>query len=171
MNVLLELSKKVALYTHGEQKRKYTGEPYFNHLHNVANKVKEWGYPELQPIAYLHDTVEDTDTTIEKIEQFFNKEIAQNVWFLTDVPLIAGNRATRNALNNARLASAPESALIVKCADMIDNMQDIVEHDPKFAKVYLEEIWCKFRAIDKKVPYKVLAEFENEYEKSEDKLK
>lgn len=145
-------------FQHFEQKRKYTGEPYFVHLQNVANKVKEWGYPELQAIAYLHDIVEDTHVTIEQIEKAFNKEIATNVWFLTDVPLIAGNRKTRNHLNNMRLSQAPESALIVKCADMIDNMKDIVEHDKKFAKVYLDEIGLRFDDMLQKVPTKIIDE-------------
>lgn len=138
----------IAGLEHGDQKRKYTGHPYFNHLQGVAHIVERWGYPELKPIAYLHDIVEDTAYTIEQVEKAFNKEIATNVWFLTDVPLIAGNRKTRNHLNNMRLSQAPESALIVKCADMIDNMKDIVEHDKKFAKVYLDEAFDKLHILD-----------------------
>lgn len=159
--IVIDFAKQAAIeaeFQHFEQKRKYTGEPYLIHLQNVASKVNEWGYPELQAIAYLHDIVEDTHVTIEQIENAFNKEIATNVWFLTDVPLIAGNRKTRNHLNNMRLSQAPESALIVKCADMIDNMKDIVEHDKKFAKVYLDEIGLRFDDMLQKVPTKIIDE-------------
>lgn len=161
----------IAAHYHANKTRKYTGEPYFNHLQNVANKVTEWGYQELAAMAYLHDVVEDTDFSHEDVEMFFNKEIAQNVWYLTDVPLIAGNRSTRNALNNARLAGAPEAALIVKCADMIDNMHDIIEHDPKFAKVYLGEIYRKWNVMFESIPKDIFIEFENEYMKAKGKLK
>lgn len=157
-------------FQHFELERKYTGEPYFVHLQNVANKVKEWGYPELQAIAYLHDIVEDTTYTIEQVEKAFNKEIATNVWFLTDVPLIAGNRKTRNHLNNLRLSQAPESALIVKCADMIDNMKDIVEHDKKFAKVYLMEIWSRLSFLMMNVPEKIYNELIREFYVQEKKI-
>ena len=155
-----------AKHWHGEQKRKYTGEPYFNHLENVAKIVERWGYPELMPVAYLHDIVEDTYFTAEEVSERFNAYIARDVWYLTDVPLFTGNRAHRNKLNNLRLSQAPESALIVKYADMIDNMKDIAEHDKKFATVYLEEIRVRFDMTKKMVPDICIKEFTDTFWKS-----
>ena len=49
------------------------------------------------------------------------------------------NRARRKEIDRQRLSQAPGWVQTVKVADMIDNTSTIVEYDPKFAKVYLEE--------------------------------
>ena len=55
--------EELARELHGDQKRKYTGEPYVNHTVTVANIVKKHGGDE--PMVYaaiLHDVLEDTPT-------------------------------------------------------------------------------------------------------------
>jgi hypothetical protein len=63
------------------------------------------------------------------------------VALLTDTPTREGgpNRARRKEMDRQRLSQAPGWVQTVKVADMIDNTSTIVEYDPKFAKVYLEE--------------------------------
>jgi guanosine-3',5'-bis(diphosphate) 3'-pyrophosphohydrolase len=60
---------------------------------------------------------------------------------LSDPPKVEGgpNRKARKAQDRVRLSQAPADVQTVKVADMIDNTESIVAHDPKFAKLYLEE--------------------------------
>jgi hypothetical protein len=50
-----------------------------------------------------------------------------------------GNRAARKAIDLAHTAKASPAAKTIKLADLIDNTRSIVERDPDFAKVYLQE--------------------------------
>lgn len=136
------------------QKRKYTGEPYWKHPDEVAELVKKtydytaiYGY--MYDAAWLHDVVEDTQVTIETIFAFFGEETAQIVKDLTDEPLTTGNRTLRNQLNTERLANASSEAQTIKYADIICNTKDIVDYDPKFAKVYLKEVYEKLQVMTK----------------------
>ena len=123
------------------QVRKYTGEPYIVHPFEVAMTVRQvGGTPEMVAAAFLHDTVEDTDVNMETIEREFGPEVAEIVFFLTDVSRPEhGNRATRKAMDRAHIAKADARAQTIKLADLISNCSSIVKYDPGFAKVYLEE--------------------------------
>lgn len=123
------------------QIRKYTGEPYHVHPREVAMIVQAAGGDEFQiAAAHLHDVVEDTDVTIQQIQDFFGYKVAELVGWLTDVSKPTdGNRAERKAIDRAHTAQAPVRAKMIKLADLISNTKSIVEHDEKFARVYLEE--------------------------------
>lgn len=123
------------------QVRKYTNEPYIVHPFEVAMTVKQvGGTPEMIAAAYLHDTVEDTHVTHEVIEREFGPEIAEMVFFLTDVSKPEmGNRARRKAIDREHIAKADAKAQTIKLADIVSNCTSIVKYDPEFAKVYLEE--------------------------------
>lgn len=123
------------------QVRKYTNEPYIVHPFEVAMTVKQiGGTPEMVAAAFLHDTVEDTGVTMETIEREFGPEVAEIVFFLTDVSRPEhGNRAARKAMDRAHIAKADARAQTIKLADLISNCSSIVKYDPEFAKVYLEE--------------------------------
>jgi len=125
------------------QKRKYTGEPYYHHPLRVMNTVASV-LPEdidAQVVALLHDVVEDTKVTLETISDEFGSKVARGVYALSDTPTIEGgpNRAKRKEMDRARLAKADGWIQTIKVADLIDNTANILEHDPKFGKVYLEE--------------------------------
>ena len=134
---------KYAKEAHGDQVRKYTGEPYYKHGLAVARIVQEHAAVYTQPMlvaALLHDVVEDTDITLDEIQREFGSEVADLVGWLTDVSKPEdGNRTTRKAIDRAHSAQAPIEAKSIKLADLIDNTNDIVAHDEKFAKVYMAE--------------------------------
>ena len=89
---------------------------------------------------WLHDTVEDTPTTIEDIKMQFGIKIAELVSDLTDVSKPEdGNRKIRKTLDRLHLAKASPMAKTIKLADLIDNAESITQYDPKFAKVYMHE--------------------------------
>jgi (p)ppGpp synthase/HD superfamily hydrolase len=123
------------------QVRKYTFEPYIVHPAEVASIVMSHGGTDaMVAAAWLHDVVEDTGVTIETIRAEFGTEVAELVGWLTDVSKPEdGNRATRKAVDRAHTAEAPAEAQTIKLADLISNSKSIMEHDPAFAKTYLEE--------------------------------
>lgn len=124
-----------------DQRRKYTNEPYIVHPIAVAEIVKTVTHKdEMVAAALLHDTVEDTDTTIEDIDREFGAEVADLVYWLTDVSKPEdGNRKVRKQKDLEHIAKAPAAAKTIKLADLCDNTLTIKEHDPDFWRVYRHE--------------------------------
>lgn len=144
----MELARKA----HANQRRKYTNAPYTDHLAEVAGIVAtitdfDTIHPEaLIATAWLHDIVEDCGYTAERLWEELDPDldypteadqVVRGVLWLPD--LEEGNRATRKRLSRERLARAPHWVQTIKCADLISNTGSIVQFDPAFAKVYLEE--------------------------------
>lgn len=140
---IVERAKEYAIAAHkaAGQVRKYTDEPYWVHPAEVAAIVATVSHTDaMLAAAWLHDTVEDTAVTSDDIAQGFGKEVAELVAWLTDVSRPEdGNRARRKQLDREHIAAAPAEVHTIKLADLISNTKSIVEHDPEFAKVYLEE--------------------------------
>lgn len=146
---------RFCITAHGDQKRKYTGEPYWHHPVNVSTILIESGISDIDMVcaAILHDTVEDTDATHTDIEDNFGHDIADLVHWLTDVSRpFDGNREYRKKLDRLHTAKAPAAAQTVKLADLIDNSESILEHDPEFAKVYMAEKKLLLEVLTKGAP-------------------
>lgn len=126
---------------HKDQRRKYTNNPYSDHLAEVAGIVATVENPNIRgtmvAVAWLHDCMEDQGVSYETLEELFGTVVAQGVFLLSD--LEKGNRAERKAKSRERLSKAQGWIQTIKCADLISNTSSIVQHDPKFAEVYLEE--------------------------------
>ncbi len=122
--------------------RKYSNQPYQTHLAAVAKLVASvTDDEEMIAAAWLHDTVEDTPATLGDIEQAFGTSIAEMVEELTDVSKPSdGNRATRKEIDRQHLAQASKRSKTIKLADLIHNGVDIVNHDKKFARTFLQEM-------------------------------
>ena len=125
-----------------DQQRKYTKQPYDVHLKAVSQLLAEViDDPAVIAAAWLHDTVEDTEATLEDIRNEFGDHVARLVGELTDVSKPSdGNRAVRKAIDRAQLAGASPEAKSVKLADLIDNCRDICTHDKGFCRIYLGEM-------------------------------
>jgi len=124
-----------------DQRRKYTGEPYIAHPVAVASIVSTVVHTEVMlAAALLHDTVEDTPTSLEEIEREFGADVSVLVYWLTDISRQEdGNRAVRKAKDRTHIAQAPADAQTIKVADLLDNTASIVANDPSFARTYLDE--------------------------------
>jgi (p)ppGpp synthase/HD superfamily hydrolase len=137
---------------HGEQVRKYTGEPYFNHVYAVAVAAEKSGVKYGFEIGLCHDLLEDTgcdyDTLINALIEFgcFPPAaiwIADRVKELTDkftteaYPYL--NRQLRKQCEALRLHTISREAQIVKAFDLIDNTSSIIQHDKGFAQKYIPE--------------------------------
>lgn len=132
----------LAREVHKDQRRKYTNNPYTDHLAEVAGIVATVYDPEFDPdtmiaVAWLHDCVEDQGITEDYLFVKFGWHVASGVMQLSD--LETGNRAERKAASRERLAAAPPWVQTIKCADLISNTSSIVQHDPKFSVTYLKE--------------------------------
>ena len=141
MESIVDRALAFATIAHGEQKRKYSGEPYIVHPIEVMEIVKTVPHDEaMLAAALLHDVVEDTEVTIAEVRQAFGDDVASLVDDLTDVSKPEdGNRKARKALDREHSAQSSPRAQTVKLADLISNSSDILENDPKFAKIYLAE--------------------------------
>lgn len=123
------------------QKRKYSGQPYIVHPVEVASIVATVDHTdEMLAAALLHDTVEDTQITLEQIEAFFGPVVMNYVSWLTDISKPGdGNRAIRKQIDREHTWLAPFEAQTIKVADLIANCLDITAQDPDFAVVYMKE--------------------------------
>jgi len=130
-----------AIHWHGDQVRKYTGEPYWRHPEAVAALVKTVHHtPEMIAAAFMHDVIEDTDCTEEHMRSTFGDAVTDLVMWLTDVSKPTdGNREARKRVDRAHTDAAPREAKTIKLADLIDNSRSITQYDPDFARVYLNE--------------------------------
>lgn len=139
MDDLLARARSFAAAKHAGQQRRYKDAPYHVHLEQVAVILSQHGYdsPVILAAAYLHDTVEKTETSFEELIETFGPEVSELVYWLTDAQ--DESKETRALLSAWRLARAPLEAKLIKLADMIDNTQDIAEHDREFARAFAAE--------------------------------
>ncbi len=114
---------------HGAQKRA-SGDPYFSHPVEVAGLMTDLKMDEDTIItALLHDTVEDTLTSIEDVEAKFGPEVARLVDGVTKLSKIEAQTEDERAAENLRkflLAISDDiRVLLVKLADRLHNMRTL----------------------------------------------
>jgi (p)ppGpp synthase/HD superfamily hydrolase len=150
----MELEEKARIFAKAAHSaanhlRKYTNEPYITHPEEVVGLLKTLDHTkEMLAAAWLHDVVEDTGVSLSLIREEFGSEVAELVYWLTDVSRPEmGSRAQRKAIDRRHLAAAPAAAQTVKLMDLISNTRSIVVNDPTFAKVYLVEKWALLGAM------------------------
>src|SRR3990167_4998166 len=142
---MIEQARDFALAKHAGQIRNLPdgSEPYFCHLMRVAEMVSNITEDVSCIIAaLLHDTVEDTETTLAEIEAAFGLTVARLVDGLTDNYTPARhpdmNRKARKAAETARIATEDDRVHLVKLADLIDNLRSL-DVSKGFGKLFAEE--------------------------------
>lgn len=127
---IIERAFHFALEAHKGVRRR-SGEPYILHPIAVARIVsQEMGLGSTSICAaLLHDVVEDTEYTVEDIEQNFGKKIAQLVEGLTKISGgIFGDKASAQAENFRKLLltmSEDIRVVLIKMADRLHNMRTL----------------------------------------------
>lgn len=156
MSDKIEFAMAFAKFKHKDQKRKYTNEPYFYHCTEVAEAIRQLALDDSEDMicaAYLHDTIEDTDTDFNEIEKYFGEEVEELVYWLTDISKPEdGNREARKKLDREHIWKASADAKIIKLADIISNTSTITAFDPNFAKIYLQEKEWLLEGFSKDLP-------------------
>jgi len=124
-----------------DQRRKFTNEPYIVHPAEVAEIVASVSDDEnMICAAWLHDVVEDTPVTLDDIKARFGDDIAHLVDGLTNVSKLAdGNRKARIAIDRDHTAGTDSRTKTIKLADLIANLDGIVDQNAGFARKYLPE--------------------------------
>lgn len=121
---------------HGNQK--YGDRPYVGHLDDVFQVLQKHGVQDQAMLcaAYLHDTVEDTDMTLEHIALMFGSRTQELVWAVTNPA--EGNRASRHTETYPRITRTGATPL--KLADRIANVTScLADNNTKLLKMYVGE--------------------------------
>jgi guanosine-3',5'-bis(diphosphate) 3'-pyrophosphohydrolase len=126
---LLNRAYVFAMRAHGPQKRA-SGDPYFSHPLEVAGILTDLRMDTATiATALLHDTVEDTDTTIQQVHESFGPEVAGLVDGVTKLSqLEVFSERTQQAENFRKLMLAMSNdirVLLVKLADRLHNMRTL----------------------------------------------
>ncbi len=126
---LLNRAYVYAMKAHGAQKRA-SGDPYFAHPIEVAGILTDYRLDtETIVTALLHDVIEDTDTTREKIEELFGSEIAELVEGVTKLSKLELSEEHLRQAENLRkfilAISKDVRVLLVKLADRLHNMRTL----------------------------------------------
>ena len=166
--------------------KRRSGEPYIMHPIAVASIVcNEIGLGSTSICAaLLHDVVEDTDYTVEDIENIFGPKIAQIVDGLTKISGgIFGDRASAQAENFKKLLLTMSSdirVILIKIADRLHNMRTLGSMLPnKQYKIAGETLYIYAPLANRLGLYKIKTELENlsfkyehpeEYAEIEEKL-
>ncbi len=135
-----------SMKAHGSQERA-SGDPYFSHPLEVANILTKMKLDGASIItALLHDTVEDTEATLDQIELLFGKEVARLVDGVTKLSRIElQSDHSKHAENFRKLVLAMSEdirVLLVKLADRLHNMQtlDHIKDAEKRARIARETL-------------------------------
>jgi myo-inositol-1(or 4)-monophosphatase len=144
---LLDRAILFAVKAHAGTERRGKGFPYIVHPMEAMEIVATISPDqELLAAAALHDTVEDTDVTVEQIREEFGERVAGLVASESDV-MIQGLseedswRARKQAAID-RLAAAPRDAKIVALGDKLSNMRAIARDYAMMG----DELWKIFHA-------------------------
>ncbi len=120
---------------HRGQKRA-SGEPYIAHPVAVASILRDLGgSPAMIAAGFLHDVLEDTDTTAEELEAHFGKEVRLLVEGVTKLSKYNFENKTERQAENFRkmfLAMAQDiRVIVVKLADRLHNMRTLSHLKPE----------------------------------------
>ena len=114
------------------------GDFHERHLQRVVATLQEFGETDQTMLAsaWLHDTVEDTDTSVADIRGEFGDDVADLVWRLTDES--GGVRRERQAKTHAKIREKSD-AVRVKLADRIANVEAAIEQNSHLVGMYRAE--------------------------------
>jgi (p)ppGpp synthase/HD superfamily hydrolase len=129
---LVSEAAELAARRHNGMARKGRGsEPYINHLSEVANLLSaatDGADAELVAAGWLHDTIEDTETTREELAERFSERVASLVAECTDDMSLP--KAERRRRQVADAFHKSPSARLIKIADKVSNIGARVHRDP-----------------------------------------
>ena len=146
-NSLLVKAMRFAVYKHRLQRRKNEeGEAYITHPFRVEELLEQAGVEQIDTLcaAILHDTVEDTDTTIDEIKREFGEKISLTVSEVTDDKKLPKGKRKLAQIEKAKNISF--SGMLIKLADKMDNLRDLFNNPPKdWTKERIEgyAVWCR----------------------------
>ena len=131
-NQLILKAAHFAAQKHKDQRRKDKEvSPYINHPISVAKIISEIGNledPEVLAAALLHDTIEDTETTVDELIDNFGERVCSLVQEVTDDKNLPKMERKQRQIEHAKEIS--EGAALIKLGDKISNVTDITNTPP-----------------------------------------
>jgi guanosine-3',5'-bis(diphosphate) 3'-pyrophosphohydrolase len=129
---LILRAAEFAAERHRDQRRKGAiGRPYIGHCIEVAQMIASAAQDTPSAViaaALLHDTVEDTPTTIDEIRNEFGDQVASIVAEVTDAKGVTRETRRQHQVDNGPRYSP--AAKLIKLADKISNVREIGEDPP-----------------------------------------
>lgn len=130
-----------ALQKHDGQFR-LGGEPHACHLLRVAIRAANYAtkncpndFRELVQSGLLHDTVEDTNTTVKEVAELFGKAVARNVLAVSHI-----EEEEADEVYLSRVANGGRNAVLTKRFDRLDNIKTLANAPTEFRETKLAEI-------------------------------
>ena len=121
-----------AAQKHREQRRKDEyASPYIIHPISVALAIAQIGGvddPEILAAALLHDTIEDTNTTSEELEEQFGEQVCKYVLEVSDDKSLPKAERKKRQIEHAKTLS--KGAALIKLGDKISNVTDVINNPP-----------------------------------------
>ena len=118
------------------------GEPHACHLLRVAAAAAHYATEhcpsdlrELVQSGLLHDTVEDTNTTVEEVTELFGETVARNVLALSHI-----EEEEADEVYLSRVANGGRNAVLTKRFDRLDNIKALANAPTEFRAMKLAEI-------------------------------
>ncbi|MEO8287483.1 MAG: HD domain-containing protein [Chloroflexota bacterium] len=138
---LIDKAIEVAARAHRNQVRKGTDIPYIAHPCGVAMMLAQSGCrDEVVAAGVLHDTVEDTDLTLEYLLEEFGEEVAAIVEGCSE-PSKSMSWEERKKHTIEHMATASWEVRAVSCADKLYNLRSIAYGEETLG----EEVWTRFK--------------------------
>lgn len=137
-------AREFAVEAHAGQQRAFSDLPYIVHPAGVYSILSEYRGPEHHIAisdaqlcaAFLHDVLEDTDTTSKELEVEFGHEVTSIV---EDLTIDDSSVFDKNLYLKSELCHMSSDALTVKLADRLHNMLDLPLAPKGFLERYAEE--------------------------------
>ena len=161
-DTILAAVRDFAHHAHGDQRRRYTNDPYIVHPVRVMETCRTYTQDTATLCAaLLHDVLEDTPVQEEAIRRFLETlmsevEVTRTLRIVVELTDVYTHelqprmkRKERRSREAERLATVIADAQTVKYADIIDNTIDLTQNDPDFAPVYIRECQAILDVADK----------------------
>ncbi len=138
---VIEKAIEVAAKAHDHQYRKATSLPYITHPFTVGMLLMNYGYAEeIVAAGILHDTLEDTELTLEDLRRDFGDVIAELVKGASEADKsLSWEERKQATIEN--LAFAKKDLCLVVCADKLHNLRSI----RKEMELNGEKVWERFK--------------------------
>ncbi len=130
-SLVLKAAKFAALKHRDQRRKDVESSPYIIHPISVALVIADIGgieEPEILAAALLHDTLEDTDTSVSELDEIFGGTVRQYVEEVTDDKSLPKEERKQKQIEHA--ATLSKGATLIKLGDKISNVSDVTHSPP-----------------------------------------
>jgi GTP diphosphokinase / guanosine-3',5'-bis(diphosphate) 3'-diphosphatase len=130
-SLVLKAAQFAALKHRDQRRKDIESSPYIIHPISVALAIADIGgieEPEILAAALLHDTLEDTDTTVSELDEIFGETVRKYVEEVTDNKSLPKDERKHKQIEHA--ATLSRGASLIKLGDKISNVSDVTHSPP-----------------------------------------